>query len=230
MPVTPQDRPIDALREETVDQLIMNYGHGKLSLEAFERRLDEALDAKSHDALLALTSDLERFSDKQYAARKRAELGIGAEPPRDARARDDGDEDEIDYMVNVFGGSNRGGAWHVPREIRMFNVFGGAELDFSNARFSAPTTHITVICLFGGASFYVREGINTVSKAICIFGGIDNRAPSSDDRDAPTIVINGLVLFGGADIKIKKTARERFIEFADHVREMFGATAEKPVK
>jgi len=48
MPVTPHDRPIDALREQTVDQLIMNYGHGKLSREAFERRLDEALDSKSH--------------------------------------------------------------------------------------------------------------------------------------------------------------------------------------
>jgi len=45
MSVAPQDRPIDALREETVDQLIMNYGHGKLSRAAFERRLDEALDA-----------------------------------------------------------------------------------------------------------------------------------------------------------------------------------------
>ena len=33
MPVTPQDRPLDALREQTVDQLIMNYGHGKLSRE-----------------------------------------------------------------------------------------------------------------------------------------------------------------------------------------------------
>jgi hypothetical protein len=44
MPVTPNDRPIETLREETIDQLIMNYGHGKLSREAFERRLDEALD------------------------------------------------------------------------------------------------------------------------------------------------------------------------------------------
>ena len=55
MPVVPQDRPINALREETIDQLIVNYGHGKLSLAAFERRLDEALDTQSHDRLLELT-------------------------------------------------------------------------------------------------------------------------------------------------------------------------------
>ena len=46
MPVPPQDRPLTAVREETIDRLIVNYGHGKLSLEAFERRLDEALDAR----------------------------------------------------------------------------------------------------------------------------------------------------------------------------------------
>ena len=31
MPIRPEDRPIDALREQTVDRLIMNYGHGHLS-------------------------------------------------------------------------------------------------------------------------------------------------------------------------------------------------------
>ena len=42
MPVTPKDKPIQTLREETIDTLIMNYGHGHLSLDAFERRLDQA--------------------------------------------------------------------------------------------------------------------------------------------------------------------------------------------
>jgi hypothetical protein len=67
----------------------------------------------------------------------------------------------------------------------------------------------------------VREGMNTVSKALCIFGGINNRAPSSNDRNAPTLLIQGLVLFGGAEIKVKKTARQRFLEFADTVKSMF---------
>ena len=87
MPVTPHDRPIDALREETVDQLIMNYGHGKLSREAFERRLDEALDTKSHERLLELTKDLDLKTDRQYAAQKKAELGIRVEPAAASRRR-----------------------------------------------------------------------------------------------------------------------------------------------
>jgi hypothetical protein len=38
----------------------------------------------------------------------------------------------------------------------------------------------------------------------------------------PTVVIDGLCLFGGVGIKIKKTLRERRLAFADHVREAFG--------
>lgn len=218
MPVAPQDRPINSLREETIDRLIMNYGHGKLSLEAFERRLDQALDTESHETLLELTKDLDLVADRKYTERKKAELGIQVAGLDAADADNAG---HVDHMVNIFGGSNRGGAWQVASEIRMLNIFGGADLDFRDARFSSKTTRITMLCMFGGANFYVREGINTVSKALCIFGGINNRAPSSNDPDAPTLLIQGLVLFGGAEIKIKKTAKERLLEFADTIKGMF---------
>src|SRR6185503_7612878 len=104
--------------------LIMNYGHGKLSREAFERRLDEALDTKSHDKLLELTRDLDLKADRQYTAQKKAELGIRVEPAAVSSA------DDTEHVVNIFAGNSRKGAWHVPRTIRIFNVFGGTELDF----------------------------------------------------------------------------------------------------
>jgi Domain of unknown function (DUF1707) len=215
MPVTPQDRPLDALREETVDQLIMNYGHGKLSREAFERRLDEAIDTKSHDRLLALTEDLDLKIDRQYTEQKKAELGIRI----DASAASRVDDNEL--MINIFGGNTRKGAWDVPRTIRIISVFGGAELDFTDARFTTETTYITVFCLFGGVNLRVRDGMRTISKAICIFGGVDNRAGPSSDPNAPLLVIEGAALFGGVDIRVKKTPKQRLHEFADQIRTMF---------
>ena len=217
MPVTPQDRPIDALREETVDQLIMNYGHGKLSREAFERRLDEALDSKSHDRLVELTEDLDLKADRQYTAQKKAELGIRV----DTTASRDMENNEV--IVNVFGGNTRRGVWDVPRAIRIISVFGGAELDFSDARFTAETTYITVFCLFGGVSLRVREGMRTISKAICIFGGVDNRGGTTLDPNAPLLVVEGCALFGGVDVRVKKTPRQRLHEFADQFRTLFDA-------
>jgi hypothetical protein len=215
MPVTPNDRPIDALREETVDQLIMNYGHGKLSREAFERRLDEALDTKTHERLLELTRDLDLKTDRQYASQKKAELGIRVEPAAAA------DDDDVEHIVNVFAGNTRKGAWHVPRVIRSINIFGGTELDFSDASFTAETTTITVFCLFGGVNIRVRDGMRTLSKAVAIFGGVDNRASAAPHPNAPLLVVEGLVLFGGIDIRIKKTPKQRLQEFADQFRTMF---------
>jgi len=216
MPVTPQDRPIDTLREETVDQLIMNYGHGKLSREAFERRLDEALDTKSHERLIELTEDLDLRADRQYTAQKKAELGIRVDPS--ARAGE-----EADTIVNVFAGHNRRGAWDVPRALRMVNVFGGCELDFTDARFAAETTYISVFCLFGGVNLRVRDGMRTISKALCIFGGVDNRGGTTLDPNAPLLVIEGFCLFGGVDTRVKKTPKQRWQEFADQFRTMFDA-------
>ena len=169
---------------------------------------------RSRTTSCSSSRDLDLKADSDYAARKKAELGLRVEP-------ETADAGEVEHMINIFSGTHRRGVWDVPREIRMINVFGGSDLDFSSARFSAKTTRITMFCMFGGASFYVREGIRTVSKAVCIFGGIDNRAPSTQDSDAPTIVIEGLALFGGAHIRVKKSAKQRLQEFASTLRAMF---------
>jgi hypothetical protein len=215
MPVSPNDRPIDSLREDTVDQLIMNYGHGTLSREAFERRLDEALETKSHERLLELTQDLDLNTDRQYTAQKKAELGIRVDPSA-ANGIDD-----AEHIINVFAGNNRKGAWDVPRHIRIFNFFGGAELDFTDARFASETTYITVFCLFGGVNLRVRDGMRSISKTVCIFGGVDNRAGPTADPNAPLLIVEGLCLFGGVDIRVKKTPKQRLTEFADTLRGMF---------
>ena len=211
MTVENQDRPIDVIREEVIDQLIVNYGHEALSLEAFERRLDEALATNQASELKSLVADLEIRADENYADRKREELDLDFK-------YDYGATPEVEYSFNIFGGSNRRGQWNVPREIRMINLFGGGELDFSEARFTHPSVRIRMLTLFGGATIYVREDINTVSKVIAIFGGNDNRAPSIGSNKAPVIFIEGLVMFGGATIKLKRTIKEAFVDFADRIR------------
>jgi hypothetical protein len=128
-------------------------------------------------------------------------------------------------MINVFGGTTRKGAWHVPRSIRIVNVFGGTDLDFTDATFAAQTTYITTFCLFGGVTARVREGLRTVSKAVCIFGGVDNRGPATADPNAPLVVIEGLVLFGGIDVKLKKTPRQHLQDFATQLRSMLDPQA-----
>ncbi len=227
MPVAAEDRPLDALRQDTIDQLVLNYAHGNLSLEAFERRLDEALDATSHEVLVTLTRDLDLAppppenggTEKPAATATAARTNERRERfERYAPRRESGHDTE--QMVHIFSATNRRGPWTVAREIRMLNVFGAAELDFSEARFSAPRTTISMLCIFGAATLFVPEGVNVVSKPFCLFGSVDNRA-SSAAGDGLTIVVEGLFLFGAASIKIRKTLKKRLMEAGETLRSLF---------
>ena len=215
MPVTPQDKPTQTLREETIDALIMNYGHGQLSLEAFERRLDEAFAATDNDTLIALTADLDLSVDAGYIEQKKRELGLDRH----------GSPRETDYVVDIFSGGERAGAWLVPEQLRVFTIFGGTDIDFSDAKFTMARTHVSILCVFGGIDLYVPEGVNMVVKTFSIFGGVSNKAPTSEDPSAPTVVVEGLVLFGGVDVRIKRTFKERLLQFADSLRSVFGQSS-----
>jgi len=74
MSVKVEDRPIEQVREQVIDQLIYNYSHGVISVEAFERRLDKAMDAKDNSVLLTLVEDLTLNTDKQYKAEKQSQF------------------------------------------------------------------------------------------------------------------------------------------------------------
>lgn len=215
MPVTPEDRPLDVLRDETVDRLIMNYGHGRLSLDAFQRRLDEAFDAATHAELIPLTADLDLEVDPGYVEHKREELTFRYD-------YDDTDARDVDYMINILGGGDRTGVWTAAGEIRALNLFGGGDIDFTHARFSSRVTTVRVVCFCGGMDIYVPEGVSTTVRTFNLLGGVSNKAPTTLDANAPRIVVEGLVMLGGLDVKVRRTMKERMLEFADSLRSMFG--------
>jgi hypothetical protein len=212
MAVLLEDRPIENIREEVIDKLIYNYSHGVISSEAFERRLDQAMASQDHQEIFNLAADLEKTSDSEFNSQKERQFNVNYAAS---------DNDKTDTIVNIFGGSGRSGQWTVPREIRIMTIFGGADIDFTDAIFTTPNVTIKILCLFGGDNIYVPENINVVSKAFCIFGGIDNKAPSIASRQAPTLTIEGLVMFGALDIKIKRTIKEKFVAFANQMKTIF---------
>jgi len=212
MPPNPHDLPLDKLREETIDRLIVNYGHGRLSQDALERRLDQALDAGDHAVLVALTEDLDPKIDPDYLEEKRTQ-------ERHTQAADD--NRDVKYLVNVFSGGTRSGRWTVPGELRVITLFGGTELDLSNAHLPAGPVRIRLLCLFGGVDVFVPEQMNVTVEAFCVFGGIGDKSRGSNDPDAPRVTIDGLVMFGGAEVKIRKGLRQRLLELAEDTRNLF---------
>jgi hypothetical protein len=220
MTVTLKDRPLETVRSEVIDQLIMNYSHGELSYEAFERRLDQAMELANHQDLVDLTTDLPLAVDKAFVESKKQDLApnyVG------------GNTEELDYMVNIFSGSTRGGVWKVAKETRYLSIFSGTDIDFTDAQFSQEVVRIKMFSLFSGDTIYVPENVNVVSKAFCIFGGIDNISPSQTrspvvnqySHNSPTIIIEGLSIFSGVSIKVKRSMKERFVELADSLKNIF---------
>jgi hypothetical protein len=214
MTVKLEDRPIETVREEIIDKLIYNYSNGVISNEAFERRLDQAMVSEVHQEIVDLGADLETPDNEQYSAQKERQFNVNYGSH---------EADNTDNIISIFGGNTRSGQWAVPREVRVFTIFGGADIDFSDAIFTTPNVTIKICCLFGGDNIYIPENVNVVSKAFCIMGGIDNKAPSIATRQAPTITIEGVVLFGGLDIKIKQTIKEKFVAFANQMKDMFNS-------
>ena len=106
MSVKFEDRPLDKVREETIDQLVMNYGHGELSSEAFERRLDAAMDATEHSQLAALVDDLELKPDTSYDSMKEKQFS----PPQYGEGR----EQPTENVVSILSSNERTGVWTVP--------------------------------------------------------------------------------------------------------------------
>jgi len=212
MPINIEDRPIETVRTEVIDQLIMNYSHGELSYEAFERRLDLAMESQSNTEIVSLTDDLVLAVDKAYVESKKQDLGINYQP---------GETEANDYMINIFSGTSRTGAWTVAKQIYYFSLFSGADLDFSEAKFTQPVVKVRVFSLFSGTDIFVPENINVITKSICLFAGLDNHAPTNAAPNAPTIIIEGVSIFSGIDIEVKRTLKEKFVCFADDLKRMF---------
>jgi hypothetical protein len=211
MPVNIEDRPIENVREAVIDQLIMNYGHGEISLEAFERRLDQAMNSTCNKELLSLVDDLDLNVDQDYVDTKKQDMGNNYMP---------GHTEEEETITNILSSSNRQGPWKVPKEINLNNYLSSADLDFTEAVFSHPEVRINTFSLFSNCTIYVPENVKIISNLSCIAGRIDNRSPSITDNNAPTVYIEGTSVFSSIDIKVKRTMKERFVAFADGLKRM----------
>lgn len=136
MPVKVEDRPIEQVREQVIDQLIYNYSHGVISAEAFERRLDQVMEATDNAVLIELVSDLELTTDTQYQSEKRAQFT--------PNYSNQSQNDKL-HLKSIMGSNERSGQWVVPKEIHLTNLLGSIELDFTDAIFQHQ--HITLHCM-----------------------------------------------------------------------------------
>lgn len=119
---------------------------------------------------------------------------------------EDGPTGPQDYFeeVNVFSGSERRFNGKNLRGGKITSIFGGSEMDLRGSTLSSGNNVIEVFYMFGGSSITVPQDWHVVNKVTAVLGGFsDKRAITGTSPSDPskTIILRGLVIFGGGEIR-----------------------------
>ncbi|MHB9041875.1 MAG: LiaF transmembrane domain-containing protein [Melioribacteraceae bacterium] len=111
-----------------------------------------------------------------------------------------------DYVdsVNIFGGGNKVIHSDNFRGGNITSIFGGSEINLSNCKLAKGENFIEVTAVFGGTTIIVPHDWKVVLDVLPIFGGFgDERSkdPNKAFQEGRTLVIKGLVIFGGGEVK-----------------------------
>lgn len=188
-------RAADADRERVAGLLYRAMGEGRLTLTEVDDRLKDVYAAVTLGELRPIVDDL---PGHEVVLAPRRDPAAAAYPA--AAAPDVVDGPESGNLAAVFGGVERKGRWVVPRFLRLTTVFGGADLDMTQAAFASRHSTMKVSIVFGGAQLTVPPGVVVHSNVTAIFGGTDNRVTEPAPPGAPVLEITGFAIFGGLGI------------------------------
>jgi Domain of unknown function (DUF1707)/Cell wall-active antibiotics response 4TMS YvqF len=175
----PKERLSDAERDQTVEWLRDHLLAGRLTLEEFSQRVDQA-----------------------YAARVRADLqqlrlGLPSpEPLPEGRSR----RRATRFTGALFGRVVKRGRI----TLRRWTVAGGAfcdvDLDLREAEIQAQRTTLTVLVGFGNVDVYVPENVNVTVSGVTIGGRRREWGEDIERRSAPAISVRAISLLGTIDV------------------------------
>lgn len=111
--------------------------------------------------------------------------------------------DDLIDDVSIFGGSDQKFTSQQFKGGKITNIFGGSTIDLSSARLEPGMNVVDLLCIFGGSKLIIPSEWRVKVEVISIFGGVSDKRklPQTLPDNAPELVLKGLVLFGGVEIK-----------------------------
>ena len=103
----------------------------------------------------------------------------------------------------VFGGLERRMTSQDFRGGDVTAIFGGVELDLTEANMQANEATLAITAIFGGVEIRVPTSWQVAFRGAPIFGGVEDKTRTArvEDPNLKTLVITGAVIFGGLEIK-----------------------------
>ncbi len=180
----------DSDRQHVITLLNAAHSEGHLSAYDRDRRIADALAAQTFDDLVPLTRDL-----------------VAAKPAPVVSYRPATSEQPADQIVAIFSGTSRDGQWEVRPNTSILTMFGGVELDLTQAIFTSQNIEVNVFCLFGGVELTVPVGTTVENQVAAVFGGAETRKVAAPMAGAPKVTVKGFVAFGGVEVRNAKKRR-----------------------
>ncbi len=112
-------------------------------------------------------------------------------------------DDYIDY-VHVFSGGERQIVSDNFRGGKVSAVFGGSEIDLTQAKLAPGVSELEIACVFGGTTIIVPDDWNVKIEVVPVLGGFgDSRKlrPGRTIDVSRQLIIKGAVVFGGGEVK-----------------------------
>lgn len=105
----------------------------------------------------------------------------------------------------IFGGNDVVSTSQRFRGGSVTAIFGGGVLDLRQATLDPAGATVAATALFGAVDILVPRGWRVETSGLPIFGGYDNNVePPPPGTDGPTLKVDVLAIFGGAEIKHDK--------------------------
>ena len=178
----PEIRVADDDRERAVVELREHAVAGRLTLEEFSERVDQA-----------------------YAARTRGELDVvlrelPSAPLTPARTRR--------FGLSLMSGLNWRGRWRMPESSTIVAVMGGANIDLRGAQIESPEVTLTVWAIMGGANVTLPPNVEAEVSGFALLGG-NNDQTRNPPHPAARVRIRAYSLMGGVNVRTAWSALAR---------------------
>lgn len=191
--------PSKYLRDKIIEQLKDNFAANNLEVRDFEHRMEVAHQTRDKEELNQLVSDLPEVQTERETGQKSSR----SQAPSIAYELNPGATKATDTIFAIFSSSKRNGLWTPARHLELISAFGSTTLDFRKARLNPGVTKITAISVFGLVDIIVPPGVNIETSGVGIFGNFESSPEQSLSKQAPTLQIEGVSVFGSVTIKVK---------------------------
>jgi uncharacterized protein DUF1707/cell wall-active antibiotic response 4TMS protein YvqF len=176
----PALRASDAEREQVVARLRDASADGRLTLEEFTDRMTSAYDARTHDELERLVSDVPAHGDAAPAVSRRR-------PTR--------------WLLALFGSTERAGHLRAHGRIACLMGFGNIDLDLRQATLEGEVITIVALGAFGAIDVYVPEGVEVDMSGFALFGHARANGNDPPPRPGtPLVRVYAFSLWAGIDV------------------------------